>query len=162
MNKNTILNEIYEPVYNHSKNFVSLAKRRGLDSKIGFFNMHLKKIDGDFKVEYFPIPVVTISEICDVGFDFDRTFVEFKVSRDFAIKFGWKTLSCYDFELFGCKNYLNDFYCKKSDINDINRRILNSDEQEVCAEFTFKYLEQASKLFEFISIINTALRNDAF
>lgn len=62
MNKNN-LNEFYRKLYNKAQNlrspFISAIEK--YNCEMGFFNGHYSKnADGNYEMEYYPIPVIRI------------------------------------------------------------------------------------------------------
>lgn len=146
-----LLNTVYEPIYKYIQSFFKvLTLQEGYDCKWGFYNNHSIKKNGVWETEHYPIPVITIHEICDIGFDIDRTFVECKIKREKALEFQWKLLLDYRFEVYGAEDYLNDFYNESLSIESISLKITESMEQEIGITFHFGYLEDKSSLLELV------------
>lgn len=146
-----LLNMVYEPIYKYTQDFLKvLTSREGYECKRGFYNNHYIKKDEMWLTEYYPIPVITIKDICDIGFDIDHTFVECKMKREKALGFQWELFLDYKFEVYGVEEYLNDFYNENLDIESISSNINDSTEQEIGITFYFGYLENKNYLLELI------------
>lgn len=146
-----LLNIVYEPVYKYMQSFLKvLTLQEGYEYKWGFYNNHFIKKGEVWETEYYPIPVITIHDICDIGFDIDRTFVECKIKREKALEFHWELLLDYRFEVYGVEEYLNDFYNESLSMESISLKIMESIEQEVGITFHFRYLEDKSSLLELV------------
>jgi hypothetical protein len=145
-----MLNDIYKPVYQYLKCLLKTLKESGYDYEWGFYNNHSIREENQWVLEYYPIPVVTIKDICDIGIDMNHIFVECKVKKEKAIGFHWNIISDYKFEVYGVEDYLNDFYNSSLTLDDISARIRQSNEKEVGIAFEFGYLEERSNLLEVV------------
>lgn len=147
------LNKVYEPIYTHMKGVLNLLKQGGYHFDWGYFGQHYVKLNNEWVLEYYPIPVITIKDICDVGFDINHTFIEFKLKREHAMKFDFSKLHLYKFEVYGINDFLIDFYNKNLDVSLISDRIKNSEEQEIGISLFFKYNENHNILMDAIEIL---------
>jgi len=146
-----LLNIIYEPVYKYIQSFLKvLTLQEGYECKWGFYNNHSIKKDGVWETEYYPIPVISINDLCDIGFDIDRTFVECKMKREKALEFQWELLLDYRFEVYGMEEYLKDFYNESLSMESISLKIKESMEQDIGITFHFGYLEDKVFLLELV------------
>ncbi|WP_313132689.1 DUF3201 domain-containing protein [Anaerocolumna sp.] len=145
-----ILNDIYRPVYEYLQSLLKALKELDYDYQWGFYNNHSMREDNQWFLEYYPIPVVTIKNICDIGIDMNRTFIEFKMKKEKAVLFHWEIISDYKFEVYGVEDYLSDFYNAALKLDDISEKISRSNEKEVGIEFEFSYLEDKSNLLNMV------------
>jgi len=145
-----ILNTIYKPIYEYLQSILKVLKEATYDYKWGFYNNHYVKKNSQWHVEYYPIPIVTIKNICDIGIDINRIFVECKISRETVVEFNWNNLLDYKFEVYGVKDYLHDFYNASLDLDSILVRILESDEDEIAIEIEMDLLEDKVKVLDII------------
>jgi len=125
------LNSIYKPLYERTKSILDELKKNGYKCKWGYFGQHYIKHNNNWIVEYFPIPVIDVNGICDIGIDLDHIFIEYKMLKQTALECDFNKLTKYKFEIYGVENYLNDFYNAEMDLNNINSRILESEEKEL-------------------------------
>ena len=77
-----------------------------------------------------------VDGLCDVGFDLDRIFLEFQLSRATALTFDYRLLPDH-FEVYGTEDYLHDLYHPGMDLDGIPRRIERSSERAVGVQLTF-------------------------
>lgn len=143
-----ILNDLYKPIYEYY--LLKALKELDYSYEWKFCNNHSIRKDNEWILEYYPILVVTVKDICDIGIDINHTFIECKMKKGKAIGFDWNLISDYKFEVYGVEDYLNDFYNSSLEINDITERIIQSNESEIGIEFEFRYLEEKSILLELI------------
>ena len=145
-----ILNDIYKPIYEYLQSLLKALKKSDYDYEWRFYNNHSIKKDNQWHLEYYPIPVVTVKDICDIGIDISHIFIEGKMKKEKAIGFDWKLISDYKFQVYGVEDYLNDFYNSSLKIDDITERIIQSNESEIGIEFYFRYLEEINIILELI------------
>ena len=144
------LNAIYQPIYNYTKLLLLELRTVGYICEWHFFNNHSTQKSKEWITEYYPIPVITIKNICDVGLDIDRTFIECKIKRKEAINFDWTVFLTTSFEVYGVNDYLIDFYNASLSSETISQKINQSNEQEIAVAFEFGYLEEKSTILQHI------------
>ncbi len=125
------LNSIYKPIYERTKSILAELKKNGYKCEWGYFGKHYIKHNNNWFVEYFPIPVIDVNSICEIGIDLEHIFIEYKMLKQTALKCDFNKFTKYKFEVYGVENYLSDFYNAEMDLNNINGRILESEEKEV-------------------------------
>jgi len=132
------LNNIYKPLCDKSREISDELKKLGYQIRSGFYNNHYVR-DGDgFVVEHFPIPVLSISNVGDIGVDVNSVWVEFVVSKDKAVSLDYPALTqAYKVEVYGADDYLHDFYNTESDLQFVVERIQKSNESKICITVTF-------------------------
>lgn len=130
------LNEIYAPLSHKARELRKALEAEGIHASWGWYAFHSVKVEGEYQTEEFPIPVVTAGEVCDLGLDLDRIFLELQLSRERALTLDWEKLSP-EAEVYGAEAYLEDFYHPGMDMGDIRRRIEESGEATVCITGNF-------------------------
>lgn len=127
-----ILNSIYEPICKRCKDIQNNLKDNGYENIKGFYNNHsVRDKDGTWITEYFPIPVITVEQLCDICIDMKSIYIETKMKREKAIEYDFRQILKYKFEVYGIEEYLNDFYNDTLRIDDIGKRIEMSKEKEI-------------------------------
>ena len=145
------LNGIYKPIWDRANDIGGDLQDSSYSIKKGFFNNHSVKIDGNFVTEFFPIPVITIEGVGDIGVDLDHVWYEAVLSKDKALTIDYSSLAKeYNFEIYGSRDYLKDIYNGQTAISDIVPGIKDSPETDFCIQF---YLEQSVTAGEIIAII---------
>lgn len=155
-----VLNNIYESMCKKSKYIQKLLKENGYESKNGFYNNHsVRDKNGNWITEYFPIAVITVEQLCDIGIDIKSIFIETKIKKEKAVKFDFRRFLNYQFEVYGIEEYLNDFYNDTLMIEDIEKRIETSREREIgigfqiakdCMDDIIKIVSELKKLETYI------------
>ncbi|MGI5898846.1 MAG: DUF3201 domain-containing protein [Christensenellales bacterium] len=138
-------------------------KNAGCDARGGFYNNHYVKKESDWAVEYYPIPVISVKDVCDIGLDIDRTFVEFKLKKQAALAFDWTIFGEFTFEVYGADDFLNDFYSPDSSIKElkekdkIGKKISLSDEREIAVSIRLGYLAGEDVLLSLVEKLSEIL-----
>ena len=144
MNKNN-LNEFYRKLCNKAQSlrspFISAIEK--YNCKMGFFNGHYSKNeDGNYEIEYYPIPVISIIGCCDIEVGIDKISISTKLSRNVAETFDYSLLKKYEFEAYGVENYLDDYYTNGMSMDDFKQKIKASNEQAIGFSFLFDELDE--------------------
>jgi hypothetical protein len=155
-----VLNNIYEPICMIKTNLQNKLKTQSLEFSTGYYNNHtIKDGKGNWITEFYPIPVITVGSLCDIGIDVNLIFVETKMERSKAIKFNYSSLLPCKFEVYGIDEYLLDFYNEFMDVKDIGEKIGHSNEKQVGINFTFM---KDCSIDDIILLINKLISFDTF
>lgn len=126
-----LLNTIYKPLQERVKSIVYKLKSNNYRCEWGYYGQHYIRHNNNWLEEYFPIPVINVVGVCEIGIDLEHIFIEYKMLKQTALNYDFNRLIKYKFEVYGVENYLNDFYNTEMDLNGINSKILESEEKEV-------------------------------
>ncbi len=127
------LNGIYEPLQERAVRLVSMLDK--LDAKVewGYYGGHTVEVKGEQLFETFPIPIVTVKDVCDVGIDVEGAFVEGKLYAEQIQQTDFSPLRGRHFCIYGAEDYLTDLFDSNSDaILDIPSMLAESSETEFC------------------------------
>lgn len=124
------LNALYEPLYHRLRELHGLLSATGHESKWAYYAFHAARREGLYKTEYFPIPVITVGNTCDIGLEIDHIFVEGMLTRAQALAFDWLAIKC-PFEVYGGEDYTGDFYRPDMSLDGLPQRIAQSSEEVV-------------------------------
>ncbi|MCQ4925107.1 hypothetical protein NE686_18540 [Tissierella carlieri] len=81
------LNNIFQPLHRKFKELKLILKDYDFNYyNAGWYNMHSIKYNDDFIEEYFPIPVVSVEGVGDIGINLDHIFIETRISKEKAEK----------------------------------------------------------------------------
>ena len=129
------LNKAYISLINRAKQLNELITNEGFDSSSGFFNGHfVRTMDNNFVEEHFPIPVITIKDLCDIEIGLKYTTITSKLSRNDALSFPFERFQL-SFEAYGVEDFQTDFYYQGMSFEKFRKNIKASNENEVF--FTF-------------------------
>ena len=151
MNLVNKLNDIYKPLWDRADDIGRGFQELGYATSKGFYNNHSVKIYGGFVTEYFPIPVITVEGIGDVGVDLDYVWFEIISPKEKALVLDYNYIAKeYKFEIYGSQDYLKDIYNEQVAISDIVPALKDSSETDFCVLF---YLNQNVTASDIIAIV---------
>ena len=138
------------------KQIKNLLKRLQLPFKTGFYNGHYSKdSNGEFVFEYFPIPVISVLNTCDIEIGVNEVItITAKLKRENAITFKYDLLCNYDFEVYGVFDYLTDFYLNNGKLNEISLNIEKSQEIEVFISIKINATEDVLEILSLLQSYN--------
>lgn len=146
------LNDIYRKLDEKAREISQLL----YNSTFGYYNGHYyRNKSGDYEIDYFPIPVITIKDTCDIEINFDQISVTTKLTRDGALSYEFEKVKVYRFEAYGVKEYLNDFYIAGNTIDTMIEKIRESQEENIFFSFYFPYEVASNSICEFVKFIKT-------
>lgn len=145
-----LLNGIYRPLHERATALSKLLREKGLDARLGWYNMHYRDTGGgEYAPDYFPIPVISIAGLCDVEFNIDTVNVTAKLTRKDSLEKNIDGIGV-SYEAYGVNDYLNDFRNAETTTEQMRRAIAQSDEKEVFFGFLLPQDIKADGIAEFI------------
>jgi hypothetical protein len=118
---------------------------------LGFYNNHYVKDGDDFAVEYFPIPIISLDAIGDIGIDIDTCWVEIHLDKSKAVSIDYLELAQrYNFEVYGAEDFCSDFYNKQTDPREVTKKIDASNESLINVTL---YLDLDTKTDEIVNAV---------
>lgn len=155
MDTKEILNEIYESLVKRSKSICNSVQEKFSKVSYGFYNNHFYKNDaGEYISDCFPIPVVTIENLCDIEFDLDKIAITSKLRKQDVIGFEYNELSGMNFEIYGVDDYLKDYLTDAISLDEAITEISKSNETEFFYTFYFENDTDNNVLSEFLCFID--------
>ena len=88
-------------------------------SNAGWFNLHSIKYGDDFITEYFPIPVLSVKGVGDIGLSLGHIFIE---SKEKALNLQLNEFNDYKIEIYGVSDYLKDYYQPSLEIKEYKEK----------------------------------------
>ena len=147
--KRSQLNEIYRKLDGKAQELGKL-----LQCAYGYYNGHYhKNIVGNYEMDYFPIPVISIKDLCDVEIDLKQISITTKLTRDKALSYDFEKVKSYNFEVYGAEEYLDDFYVVGDTISGMIEKIKASKEENIFFSFYFPFEVSANIVSEFVNFI---------
>lgn len=133
---------------------ISTLTHCAFELESGWYNGHYQKNhEGKWVKDVYPIPVITVKELCDIEIQFDRIYVSTKLKRDAALAYSYAKLMDNEFEAFGVEDYLSDYYHLGKTEQDLKDNINASGETEIGFSFTFSFEADVTQLFEFVKLL---------
>lgn len=149
MNHNE-LNEIYEKLDKKAREICNT-----INCTYRYYNGHYHKNQyGDYEMDFYPIPVISVKGICDIEIDFDKVSVTTKLSKDKAASYDYIKFKDYHFEAYGVENYLDDYFVENDTIKSMIDKIKISKEENIFFSFYFPYDIDTDIVCELINLIN--------
>ncbi len=130
------LNQVYAPLRGRAVCLTQALAQKGIAAKWGWYANHCVRVDGEYQTGEFPIPVVDVGDLCEIGFNLDDCWLEFQLPRAAALPFDWQRLP-EGAEVYGVEDYLLDFYRAGMDLAGTAARITASAEQAVSVALPF-------------------------
>lgn len=134
------LNEFYKSLEDRANQITStLSKIHGeFKFTTAYYGGHYYKNQAqEYEIAYYPIPVISVKNICDIEINVNNISISTKLTRDRALIFNYDLLSKYDFEVYGVEDYLSSYYRKGLSFEHLIDNIKSSDEKEICFAFEF-------------------------
>ena len=103
------LNSVYEPLFQRVQLLGRKLAIAGYTARWSWYNLHATQRGNEYKVELFPIPVITVGHWCDVILELDSICVDTHLTNDQAQKFRWNRIP-WPYEIYGVENYTEDLY----------------------------------------------------
>ena len=88
-----------------------------------------------FSQEFFPIPVITVQGLCDIGLEPDHIFIERMLPRTQALELDWSAIR-RPFEVYGADDYCGDLYRPGMTPDQLRARIAQDGAKEVGVQLT--------------------------
>ena len=148
-----LLNSIYQPLCEKSQEIKRRLEEAGFSITSGFYNSHYIKCQGEYVREYFPIPVLFVPGIGDIGVDIDTVWVEITLPKEKAVVLDYPVLAgAYSMEVYGTEGYLDDFYSAGADPCGVAGQISRSTETQICVAFYFNFESGMDELIHIIRL----------
>lgn len=151
------LNDFYKLLDDRANEIVSsfLKTHGGFKHTIGYYNGHYSKDDdGNYKLDYYPIPVISVFNICDIEINLYNTSLSTKLKRKNALAFDYSKLKDYDFEVYGVDDYLDDYYVKGNSIESLMKNLRESKEENIGFAFSFDKNIDGEQILKFIIFLS--------
>ena len=133
------LNDIYKPIWDRANEIGRELQESGYTITKGFFNNHSVKINDSFVTEFFPIPVIFVEGVGEIGIDLDYVWFVAVFPKEKALSLHYDSIARDNkFEIYGSQDYLKDIFNEQIAISDIIPGIMDSSETDFCVQFYFE------------------------
>lgn len=150
------LNRIYYSLDTKKKKICKVLSKEKFSIEYGYYNGHYNRSDsGDFIMDYYPIPVISVKDLCDVEINLDRLSISSKLKRETALVYSFENFQNIKFEVFGVEDYLADYYHEGKTIEEMKESISQSDEDEIAFDFYFDFDIDVKDVLDFIKFLQT-------
>ncbi len=129
------LNSIYEPMWRRTAALDRKLKEAGIPHGWDYCAFHSSLREGEYRMEYFPIPVITVEGVCDIGIELDSLLNDPHLSRAQALAFDGGAVP-WTFEVYGTENFLEDLCRPDMSSAELRAVIGQSGEEEIGIAFS--------------------------
>ena len=131
------LNQIYIRANNDYKDLLN----RRFTCQLVFFKENYLQVDGQYQLQHYPIPIITVNEIGDIGYNLDMIFFEFAFEKSDFLEIDLSHILNHDnaIEIYGGDDCLADFYQKGDTQEIIREKVQHSYEQNIMMSVYFDY-----------------------
>ncbi|MBR3293837.1 MAG: hypothetical protein IKI69_05375 [Oscillospiraceae bacterium] len=146
------LNRLYRLLDEKAHEYIAeMTQLRGsFKIESGFYNGHYhKNAEGNYQLDSYPIPVISVKGLCDIEIDFDENSITSKLSKELIMSFDWNILGTVKFEVYGVDDYLRDYGDNQS-ICEISKVVQNSTEKEFFISFYIPVSESGENVLKFL------------
>lgn len=101
-------------------------------------------------MDEYPIPVISMKDLCDVEISLDTVTVTTKRKRVDVLGDPLDEYSGMEFEVYGVENYLDDYLLSGISTEGVQNKIRKSQVRELGFSFVFSFETNATALCAFI------------
>lgn len=150
------LNRIYAPLKEKTVRIINTLKKLGADVEWGWYAGHSIDRRGELIYEEFPIPVITLKDICEIGVDLKGAFIEGKLFLSESDEVDFSLLDGLHFCVYGAENYLEDLFDSNRDsLKDLDEALFELDEFEICINIEYKDTPPISEIVRACSLLKS-------
>ena len=155
------LNDIFQPLHERSAIVRKLLSSSGYAIASGWYNNHSISIDSRMRTEYYAIPVVSVREICDIGFDVDHIFIESYISKSEIELIDFEMLlTQYCFEIYDAEEFMNDICTSNDSVNEILSAIRRSEVKSFCINIIVKQTVGDNHIMNLVALMKSWVRGN--
>jgi hypothetical protein len=148
------LSEIYPPLEMKSFQILQGLQHRIFEPQLAYYSGHHRKsADGVHRIDYFPLPVITVDGFCDVVIDLDCVAVNSKLRRENALVFAYERLGAYEFEICGEDDNTIYHYQPHAETTPMQEAVLKSSEKIFKFSFCFDFDVDGDTMYEFVKLL---------
>lgn len=141
------LNRVYAPLKEKAVRIVNTLKKLDAEVEWAWYSGHSVSRKGELVYEEFPIPVITVKDVCEIGVDLKGLFIEGKVFASESDEVDFSKLEGLHFCVYGADAYLEDLYDSARDsITDLEEALFDTEEFELCINVEFKDTPQLGEI----------------
>lgn len=148
------MNRVYSALQDKLTELTQGLTHRIFQLEAGWYNGHYTKgSSGDWQMDFYPIPVLTVGNLCDIEIGLSEVTVSTKLNRETALEYSFSKFSGIPFEAFSVKEYLTDYYTEGITIEQFHTNIKNSEEAEIGVQFRLPFEITGESLFNFCKLL---------
>ncbi len=148
------LNDIYFQLELQYTRAVHALTHRVFALESGWYNGHYEKDkSGKYRMNHYPIPVVTVKGFCDIEIGFDSLTLSTKLPRQKALEYSFEKVSRFPFEAYGVEDYLTDYKTDGVTMEQMRKKLKESSEKEIGFSFSLPPDLSENELYEFVKLL---------
>lgn len=149
------LNGVYYPLYIKANEILKrFVPSRIFEAEYGWYNGHYSKDQsGQYVMDYFPIPVVSVKGFCDIEIGLGQITVSTKLKRKQVMSFSFDEFNNIPFEAYGVEDYLADYYSADLTFSQFRENVEKSKEKEIGFSFVFERDCDSGMLFDYVKLL---------
>ena len=149
-----LINNSYRNLNERTVQFTEMLTKLGHKVEWGYYNSHSVTVNGETYLEYYPIPVITVNDTCNVGIDFSNVFIEGKLYKDETGNFDIEKFRDYKLTVCGTENYLSDIYSDGMDNDEFAGSVEESGEEEIIIRIELDGEPLIKEILEVIKLLD--------
>jgi len=148
------INGAYHRLVIKRMQIIDALSGRNFETESGWYNGHYhENADGEWQMDSYPLPVITVKGVCDVEIDFNTVSVSTKLKREMALEYSYDKILRYNFETYGVEDYLYTFYKPGNTIEEMKSNISGSKEKEIGFAFSFDSGVDGKTISELVKLL---------
>lgn len=150
-----MLNALYGPLAHRAEALIAALKKQHVEFQItyGFFNGHYhKNLKGAYREDKYPIPVISVIDVCDIEMDFDGITVTTKLLKDQLLSLDLNEMCSFYYEVYGVHDYLSD-YGNRNAVMEIRNNLLSSKDESFFISFSLPDNLKTQDIVLFVSML---------
>lgn len=148
------LNQVYYRLELKRAELTHALFHRIFELESGFYNGHYRKWeDGIFHMDYYPIPVISVKNYCDIEIGLDSISISTKLKRNAALSYDYSKLHAYRFEVYGVEDYLADYYHEGMTVQQLLGNMKTSEEHEIAFSFRFDFDTHGEAIYAIVKLL---------
>lgn len=134
------MNAAYAALDKRAKDILNALKASGLKRLLsyGYYAGHnWPDAAGGYQMDHYPIPVITVQDLCDIEIDFAHTSITAKQSKEAALRLDDSAFQGMRFAVYGLEDFQTDYKKAKESPDVLPERLKNSGETAFFYSFLF-------------------------
>ena len=148
------LNKIYQRLELKCCQLASDLYHRVFDIEQRYYSSCRRREDnGNFAIDYFPIPIIEVKGYCDIEVNLDHIAVITRLRGKDALEQTYEKFAKYEFEAWGADDHIGVWYRAGMTIEEFKETVHISDEEEIFFSFRFPFDVDSNTMYEFAKLL---------
>ena len=119
--------------------------------------------DGEYHYQKYPIPIIEVKDVGDIGYNIDSIFFEFSIKRERFLQTDFRVIldNFANVQVYGGQDCLTDFYKGNDCADEIMDKVKLSYEEDIMLALYFDYSEDqiVNKFIEVVDSLKVTKNN---